>query len=137
MPYTGACLCGAVSYAATGEPTMQYNCHCRDCQRMSGAGYLPIMGFPQAAVAITGEVHWYLRTADSGRPASEGFCPTCGARLFGQGEGVPGLMLVMVGTLDDPALFRPDAKIYTRSAPGWDAMDGAVPAYEGDPPADF
>ncbi len=129
----GGCLCGSVRYQAEGPASMQYNCHCRDCQRMSGAAYLPIMGFPLAAVTFTGEVHWYHRHADSGRPAIEGFCPQCGARLFGQGDGVPGLMLIMVGTLDEPGLFTPTDNIYTRSAPAWDAMDPAIAQWPTDP----
>ena len=37
--YSGSCLCGAVSYQASVEPHYQFNCHCRDCQKATGAAY--------------------------------------------------------------------------------------------------
>ena len=34
--HTGGCLCGAVRYEATGEPSMAGYCFCEDCQKASG-----------------------------------------------------------------------------------------------------
>jgi hypothetical protein len=130
----GGCLCGQVRYAIDGEPVLAYNCHCRDCQRMSGAGFLPLIALPPEAVRHTGPLQWYERRADSGRVAREAFCPRCGSRLFGDGDGVPGLLLVTAGTLDDPALFDPTADIYTRAAPYWDVMDPVIGKWPEAPP---
>lgn len=126
MKTNGGCLCGQLRYAIDGVPSFQYNCHCRDCQRMSGAAYLPIVALPANCVSVAGEVSWYARRAGSGREAVEGFCPTCGSRVFGKGEGVAGLLLVCAGTLDEPALFEPAADIFTRAAPYWDMMDPVI-----------
>jgi|LNFM01.1.fsa_nt_gb hypothetical protein len=135
MKAAGGCLCGRLRYQIDGEPVYQYNCHCRDCQRMSGAGFLPLMALPDRCVSHLGEVTWYARRADSGREAIEGFCPRCGSRVFGAGDSLPGLMLVCAGTLDDPALFAPTADIYTRSAPHWDRMDPVLAKWATDPDA--
>lgn len=136
MKATGGCLCGQVRYEITGEPVFQYNCHCRDCQRMSGAAYLPLLALPEAAVRHTGTLTEFIRRADSGRNATESFCPRCGARLFGTGDSLPGLLLVTAGTLDDPTLFAPDADIYTRLAPYWDMMDPVIEKWPGAPAPD-
>ena len=80
MKATGGCLCGQLRYALDGEPVYQYNCHCRDCQRMSGAAFLPLIAVPAGALTHCGEVTWYARRADSGREALEAFCPHCGSR---------------------------------------------------------
>ena len=43
---TGGCLCGQVRYEADGAPAWTAICYCRDCQRASGSGYMPVMGVP-------------------------------------------------------------------------------------------
>ncbi len=39
IPFTGGCACGAIRYACNGEPLTMFHCHCRDCQRATGAPY--------------------------------------------------------------------------------------------------
>ena len=36
----GGCLCGAVRYECEGKPQFSLQCHCRDCQRQSGAPHV-------------------------------------------------------------------------------------------------
>ena len=39
FPVEGGCQCGAVRYRLTAAPLGVYACHCKDCQRWSGAAY--------------------------------------------------------------------------------------------------
>ncbi len=114
---SGGCLCGRVRIAVSGEPYRVGVCHCLDCRKHSGAPFQTVAIFPEDAVSIAGEASCF-----EGRY----FCPTCGSRVLGKGDGVPGLMLVCAGTLDDPALFEPTADIFTRAAPYWDMMDPVI-----------
>ncbi len=45
MTVTGGCLCGEVRYRAQGEPLWVVHCHCRWCQRVSGAAFLTCISF--------------------------------------------------------------------------------------------
>ena len=37
LPFEGACTCGAVRYVMTTTPLFVHCCHCRWCQRETGA----------------------------------------------------------------------------------------------------
>ena len=36
-PHRGGCLCGAVRYSYDAAPLATVACHCRDCQKLTGA----------------------------------------------------------------------------------------------------
>ena len=36
MKLEGGCYCGALRYVAEGEPAMKAECHCRECQYITG-----------------------------------------------------------------------------------------------------
>lgn len=133
-PFTGGCMCGAVRYECSAEPIMTGNCHCRDCQRASGGGFVSVLLVPKNALKITGDVKYYDVKADSGNTISRGFCPNCGARLFSKPTVVPDLMGIMAGSLDDPSRYRPTMDIYTASAQPWDYMNPDLPQFPKMPP---
>ena len=65
MEVEGGCYCGAVRYKATGDPGMKIQCHCRECQYISGGAPNLVMGMAEggftysqgAAKAISGPLH--------------------------------------------------------------------------------
>jgi len=104
---TGGCMCGAVRYECGTDPIAMGNCHCRDCQRATGSAFAAAVLVPVSAVKITGEVKYYEVIGDSGGIVRRGFCPNCGARLFGQSAASAGGISIMAGTLDDSSWFMP------------------------------
>ena len=124
---SGGCLCGKVRYECVGDSVFSGNCHCRDCQKSSGAGYVPAMMFPIDNVKITGELKYYDKNGDSGRFVKRGFCPNCGSQLFAILEVVPGMLGIRAGTLDNPSDFKPALDMYTSSAAAWDSMNESLP----------
>jgi hypothetical protein len=124
---SGGCLCGQVRYETDAAPAWTAICYCRDCQRASGSGYMPVMGVRRADMRINGETRAYEVAAQRG-PSTRHFCPTCGSLVFGGVEGPPDeTMSVYVGTLDDPAVWSPRIAIFTRSRMPWDcAVAGAT-----------
>lgn len=129
-PLTGGCMCGAVRYKCSAEPMATGNCHCRDCQQAGGGAFVSALAMPADAVKITGEVKYFDVATDSGNTSSRGFCPECGAWVFGGSTGMPGLMTVMAGSLDDPDRFAPGMNIFASSARPWARMDPALPKFE-------
>ncbi len=128
-PFTGGCMCGAVRYECSAEPVMAGNCHCRDCQRASGGAFVSALAVPRNALKITGEVKYYDVKGDSGNTVSRGFCPNCGARLFGRPAVVSDLIVIMAGSLDDPSWYKPGMDFYTASAQPWDYMNPDLPKF--------
>lgn len=115
MKLTGGCLCGAVRYAFEGTPGAAGWCHCRMCQRSSGAPaqayvLLPLAGFRYVAA----EPVLYRSSARGERR----FCAVCGSQVeFREAGGAE--VSLNSGTLDDPALVPPDRHIWTSSEVPW------------------
>ncbi len=129
----GGCLCGAVRYECNAEPIVTFNCHCRDCQRLSGGPYAPVLYFPASAFSLTkGELRRYATESMRRGENTRGFCAQCGTRISGA-ESERGVGL-LASSLDDPSLFRPQFDIHVSDAQPWDQMDPAIPKFDGYPP---
>jgi hypothetical protein len=133
-PRTGGCLCGAIRYETVGEPVFTLRCHCRDCQRQSGAAHVPAASVPMAGFRILqGIPKRYVTKADSGNDIVRVFCGNCGTPLYVQVGTRPDLVGLRVCTLDDAGWFQPDADIFMKSAQPWDHDQPNVPKYDGYP----
>jgi hypothetical protein len=130
---TGHCLCGACAYELDGEPVVVAHCHCRDCQRLSGAGHATGAMFPEDSVRLRGSPARYEMVAESGNTVTRLFCPACGSPLFGMNTGMPGFMTVTLGTLDASDALTPQVAIFTRARRSWDSPDPSVASFEAQP----
>ena len=80
-PRTGGCLCGAIRYVSDGDVMFALRCHCRDCQRQSGAASVAAIRVPAARFHITkGTPKRFVAQADSGNEIARGFVVTAGPR---------------------------------------------------------
>jgi hypothetical protein len=126
MSVTGRCRCGAISYAAEGEPVHNALCHCSDCRRSAGA---PVVGwalFPRERVSVSGEPVSY----ESSPGVVRQFCGRCGTGLFYVNESLfPGQVDIQTGSLDEPDALPPQIRIQTADAPRWFAEFGALPTF--------
>jgi hypothetical protein len=133
-PNTGGCLCGAVRYSFSAAPLFARTCWCRVCQYLAAGNATVNVGFPVAALTVTGELRDYESIADSGNRMHRRFCPTCGTPVFSASDARPTVVIVRAGTLDDPELGRPGGTIWTDSAPSWACIDSALPTTPRQPP---
>ena len=130
MKLTGGCYCGGIRYKVDGEATMRAQCHCRECQCITGGGPNYFMMLPLESLEFTqGEPSTFTRD-DIENPVTRLFCPRCGTAL---GTRVPGrpLVVVKVGTLDDPsACGGPDMAIFTCDKQPFHMVPDGIPVFE-------
>ena len=134
MKLEGGCYCGKVRYEAEGEPMMKAQCHCRECQYISGgAANLFLLMPPDGFHYAKGTPNQFSRS-DLENPVTREFCAECGTHLTTRRPGLTAVIL-KVGTLDDPSLFgRPQMAIFAvDKQPFHDIPDG-LPTFERLPP---
>ena len=131
---TGGCRCGAVRYAASGDPAHHALCHCRDCQMASGAPMLAWLAMPATDFhVIKGEPVRYTGPSGSVRA----FCGNCGTPLFFVNEAsLPGIVDIQSVTLDEPDAIAPQAQIKTAERRSYMAQLDKLPAFERFPSMD-
>ena len=105
MKVEGGCYCGAVRYEADGDVMFRGQCHCRECQYISGGAPNLVLGMPATEFRYTkGSAKGFTRS-DLERPVTREFCSECGTHLVSRAPGFP-MALIKVGTLDDPGVFE-------------------------------
>lgn len=122
----GGCLCGNVRYRADAEPAFVGVCHCRNCQKATGSAFGIVVGVPQTALSVQGNLATFQDKGDSGKAMYRRFCPVCGSTVMDEAEALPGVVMVQVGTLDDPGWVKPSMEIYCDSAQPWVELGGEM-----------
>lgn len=134
MEIDGGCYCGAVRYKATGEIQFKGQCHCRECQYISGGHPNVIIGMAESSFAYIKGAPKPFRRSDLANPVTREFCGECGTHLVTRAPGLPGVVLVKVGTLDDPSIFGgPQMVIFTIDKQSFHHIPAGVPAFERAP----
>jgi len=129
----GSCNCGSVRFEITEPLTNAGYCHCKRCQKRTGAaagasGQL----VPGSLHVLAGEEHTRIWKPDGGN--WKVFCTLCGAgvwTLFPDGTQNS----VRLGVLDDDPGIEPTYRAWTDSAASWeDIPDDGLTRYPGKRP---
>ena len=126
---TGGCLCGAVRYTAEADPTSATVCHCRDCQKFTGSVFAALVIVPKEALTLTGPVKTFTGVGGSGKPILRHFCPECGSSIAEEPGSRPGMVILTVGTFDDPTIATPAREIFRDDAVPWVQVQGDIPRF--------
>lgn len=120
LPLEGGCHCGALRYEVRSAPVMVYNCHCKFCQKISGAAFNTSVTIAEASFAFTkgepAKVEWQ---SDVGTTRFGWFCGGCGSRIAQGSRPSKGALSLRAGTLDDTSWIEPVGDIWTTSAQPW------------------
>lgn len=133
--HEGGCLCGSVRFTVKGTPLCAEWCHCRECQRSSGATAIPWAIWPKSAFHVTeGAAH--LACFNSSYRGQRHFCRVCGATLHmvDPTEDDAGTVGVPATALDDPAIAPPTCHGWVSERVSWAHLDDGLPTHEKDTP---
>jgi len=134
FPVEGGCQCRSVRYRISASPLGVYNCHCKDCQRSSGATHSMSMPVRREAFKhIQGALFSFDKAADSGRIVRMMGCIRCGTKVWNEPQSALSMVIVKPGTLDDMSWAVPVGNIWTKSKAPWAVIDEAMVNFPGQP----
>ena len=116
--WTGRCLCGAVRYALSSDPSDCGWCHCRTCQLNGGAPAMVFASVPVDDFRWT-EGEEQVRRVQSSSFGHREFCGQCGTPFLMRVDHQPETVDVSVATLDQPEAVAPTFHIFWGSRIGW------------------
>jgi hypothetical protein len=132
FPAEGGCDCRAIRYRMESAPLVVHCCHCRWCQRETGASFALNAMIESDRVSNLAEAPELVNTpSESGRGQQVARCPRCRVAVWSHYAGSgPLTKFVRVGTLDQPDLLPPDVHIFTASKQPWVVLPAGTPAFE-------
>jgi hypothetical protein len=130
FPLAGGCSCRAVRYRMETRPLFVHCCHCRWCQRETGASFaLNAMIEADRVTLLAGAPELVDTPSESGRGQKIARCPKCRVAVWSHYAGAgPSVCFVRIGTLDQPDHLPPDIHIFTASKQPWVVLPPGVPA---------
>jgi hypothetical protein len=128
--FEGGCTCRRLRYRLLSEPMFVHCCHCRWCQRETGAAFaLNALIEAERVHLLQGELDVVLTPSQSGKGQKITRCPSCRIAVWSNYAGAgDAVHFVRVGTLDDPDRFPPDIHIFTASKQPWVVLPAGGPA---------
>jgi hypothetical protein len=130
-PLTGGCACGAVRFEITAPFSSAGYCHCKRCQRRSGALWA-LNGVVDAGAfrIVNGADAVRTWRPPDGLPKS--FCGECGGHVFAGDPDSGPTVGIRLGAVDGDPEVRPRWHQWVDSAPDWEPIpDDGLRRYPG------
>ena len=129
-PLEGGCDCRTIRYRLESQPLFVHCCHCRWCQRESGASFaLNAMIEADRVTLLEGDPEIVDTPSASGKGQRIARCPRCRIAVWSNYAGAGShVRFIRVGTLDDPDRLPPDIHIFTASKQPWVILPPGIPA---------
>ena len=124
---TGACGCGAVTFAIDAPPTGASYCHCTRCQRRSGTGASAQIFLARGSFRLlTGAGELRSWAPEGG--FEKWFCGACGSALYSRNPADHDQIGVRMGALNSDPGVRPTLRQFVSYAAAWEPIpdDGLV-----------
>jgi hypothetical protein len=129
-PLEGGCTCRTVRYRMKSAPLFVHCCHCRWCQRETGASFaLNALIEADRVILLQGNPEVVNTPSNSGKGQKIARCPACRIALWSNYAGAgDAVRFIRVGTLDEPDRLPPDIHIFTSSKQPWVVLPPDTPA---------
>ena len=118
-PLTGSCACGAVAFEITAPFQTAGYCHCKRCQKRSGALWTENAIVAKAGLSIVRGEDAIHAWDPPGEGLPKAFCTECGGHVWSVGPETFGVRL---GALDGDPGIRPQWRQWLDSAPDWEPI---------------
>lgn len=130
FPAEGGCDCQLLRYRMETAPLFVHCCHCRWCQRESGASFALNALIEADRVTEIGQSAELVNTpSESGSGQVIARCPKCRIAVWSNYAGAgPLFKFIRVGTLVNPDLLPPNIHIFTASKQPWVVLPAGIPA---------
>jgi hypothetical protein len=129
----GGCLCGEVRYIAEKPLYDLHYCHCRKCQKASGAPVIAGAFISSDGLRFTREQPKMFKSSPI---VERGFCSNCGTYLLYQPviEEWSNWVIITIASLDNPENYAPQRHYGIESKLPWFGICDELPRepYEND-----
>lgn len=128
-PLTGGCNCGAVRFEVTEPLVLASYCHCKRCQRRTGAAASAnAHPAPGTFRIVAGEDRLRVWKPDDG--GEKWFCGDCGSSLFGRNLRHADPIGIRMGAFDSDPGIRPSVRQFAAYAAPWEPIpDDGLPRH--------
>lgn len=130
MTHSGGCYCGKLRFQAQGTPRIKAQCHCRECQYISGGGPNYFMLMPGDGFSYVQGTPKSFTRDDLEDPVTREFCADCGTHILTRRGDITDVVL-KVGTLDVPETFEAAMMaIFTVDQQPFHPVPEGIPVFE-------
>jgi len=133
MAVTGGCYCGEVRYEVDGPQEAAFQCHCRECQYLTGGNANIVVVFAESDFRYTKGLASSFARSDLENPVTRHFCGACGTGIGSRTPSRPNSMIVKVGTLDNPGKYQAQAAIFTCDRQAYHYIPNNIPSFDKRP----
>lgn len=121
-------MCGAVSFEFTVDSLDYGFCHCRICQKASGAAFTANLPVNRSDLILTGEES--IREYESSEGKLRCFCGNCGSPLFAYRRKSPDILRMRLGSLDTEFTETARCHFFAGDKAIWYEASKSVPEFE-------
>ena len=133
MAVTGGCYCGEIRYEINGSQEAAFQCHCRECQYLTGGNANIVVVFAESDFRYTKGLASSFTRSDLENPVTRHFCGACGTGIGSRSPSRPNSMIVKVGTLDNPGEYQAQAAIFTCDRQAYHYIPNNIPSFDKRP----
>jgi hypothetical protein len=94
--------------------------------KFTGSAFASLVRATKEAVTIEGTLKTFTSVGGSGNPIRRHFCPECGSSIAEEPGTRPGMIILNVGTFDDPSIAKPGREIFRDDGLPWVEVHGEI-----------
>ena len=133
MKISGGCYCGSLRYESVGDIEASIQCHCRECQYITGGNPNVIMIMPLSGFEFVKGIPKTFKRKDIEKAVTRLFCENCGTGIGTKNPNRPNSIILKVGTFDNPSIFKPDIAIFTIDKQKFHYIEDGLKSFERRP----